>query len=173
MTYIDELIKGIFLLIMAVSGNFAAETLGCKTQKLLSENMIAKHIVIILIVYFAIDFTSGESNTPSEVMILSGTIYLLFILFTKMDITFTIIVFSLLIITYVITNYINYYKENNEMNIDIIRLEKIRNYLYAFIIILILIGFILYLIKQKREHSKDWSSLKFLFGITKCKSLSS
>ena len=172
MTYIDELIKGIFLLIMAVSGNFVAETLGCKTQKLLSENMIAKHIVIILIVYFAIDFTSGESKPPSEIIILSGTIYLLFILFTKMDITFTIIVFSLLAITYVITNYINYYKENDETNIDIIRLEKIRNYLYVFIIGLIIIGFSLYFIKQRKDHSKSWSTLKFVFGTNKCKSIS-
>ena len=28
-------ITGIFLLILAVSGNFVAETLGCKSQKLL------------------------------------------------------------------------------------------------------------------------------------------
>ena len=42
-----NLITGIFLLILAVSGNFIAETLGCKTQKLLSENMFAKNIIII------------------------------------------------------------------------------------------------------------------------------
>ena len=36
MTYLDEAMKGIFLLILAVAGNFVAETLGCKSQKLLS-----------------------------------------------------------------------------------------------------------------------------------------
>ena len=36
---IEGLIKGIFLLILAVSGNFVAETLGCKSQKLLTENI--------------------------------------------------------------------------------------------------------------------------------------
>ncbi len=42
----SDTIKGIFLLILGVSGNFVAETLGCKTQKLLSENMFAKHFII-------------------------------------------------------------------------------------------------------------------------------
>ena len=61
MQYMDEAMKGIFLLILAVAGNFVAETLGCKTQKLLSENMLAKQVVILLILYFAIDFTSKHN----------------------------------------------------------------------------------------------------------------
>ena len=48
MDYLESIIKGIFLLILAVAGNFVAETLGCKTQKLLSNNMLSKHIIIIL-----------------------------------------------------------------------------------------------------------------------------
>ena len=35
-------IKGIFLLILAVSGNFVAETFGCRTQQFLRENMDCK-----------------------------------------------------------------------------------------------------------------------------------
>ena len=47
MDYLESIIKGIFLLILAVAGNFVAETLGCKTQKLLSNNMLSKHIIIV------------------------------------------------------------------------------------------------------------------------------
>ena len=60
MNYLESTIKGIFLLILAVAGNFVAETLGCKTQQLLSNNMLSKHIVIILILYFAVDFPTGS-----------------------------------------------------------------------------------------------------------------
>ena len=49
MDYFDESKKGIFLLILAVVSNFIAETMGCKTQKLLNNNMIAKHFVILFI----------------------------------------------------------------------------------------------------------------------------
>ena len=56
MSYNDEYIKGIFLLALGVSGNFVAETLGCQTQKLLTESMLAKQSVILMMIYFAIDF---------------------------------------------------------------------------------------------------------------------
>ena len=50
----DSIIKGIFLLILAISGNFIGETLGCKTQKMLRENMFAKQMVVYLIIYFVL-----------------------------------------------------------------------------------------------------------------------
>ena len=54
--YSEDAIKGIFLLILAIAGSFITETLGCKTQKMLINNMFAKHFVIILILYFTINF---------------------------------------------------------------------------------------------------------------------
>ena len=39
-------IKGLFLLILAIGGGYTAETLGCKTQKLLSNNMYVKHMYV-------------------------------------------------------------------------------------------------------------------------------
>jgi hypothetical protein len=171
MAYIDEAMKGIFLLILAVAGNFVAETLGCKTQKLLSENMLAKHFVIILILYFAIDFTSGQSNTPLDTLKLTLIIYVLFILFTKMSIEFTVIVFLMLALTYVINSYINYYKENDKKNPIIKKLEDTRRLLYISMTGLILLGFGLYFIRQRKDYSKNWSTMKFLFGTRKCKSV--
>ena len=49
---INDIIKSIFLLLLAISGGYVAQTLGCKTQKLLTENMYVKHIVILLVIYF-------------------------------------------------------------------------------------------------------------------------
>ena len=59
MDYLESIIKGIFLLILAVAGNFVAETLGCKTQKLLSNNMYAKHVVLLTTIYFCINYTDN------------------------------------------------------------------------------------------------------------------
>ena len=39
-------------MLLALSGGFVAQTLGCKTQKLLTRHMYVKHIVIIMLVYF-------------------------------------------------------------------------------------------------------------------------
>lgn len=173
MINLNDTVKGVFLLVLAVAGNFIAETLGCKSQKLLSENMYAKHFISVFILYFAIGFVNSEEpEHPTNIMKSALVIYLLFILFTKMDITFTLIVFSILAATYILSTYIDYYKsispEENEL---IEKLEYTQKMSYNLMIGLILIGFGLYFRKQYKDYYKTWSTSKFLFGVNKCKSM--
>lgn len=171
---VNNMIKGIFLLILAVSGNFVAETLGCKTQKILSENMLLKHLIIVLILYFTIGFTT-ETNAihPTVTMINALKIYVLFLLFTKMDMTFTLIVFILICIAYINYTYIDYYKKESEKkNIENIKThEKIQKILTVITLSTLLLGFVLYFRKQYNDYYKTWSTISFIFGINKCKSL--
>lgn len=177
--FMNNIIKGIFLLILAVSGNFVAETLGCKTQKLMSENMYVKHLVIILTLYFAIGFTNtDEAKHPFVLFKMVMSIYVLFLLFTKMDIRSTIIVLGLLTLSYVNSTFINYYKNispNGEEEETIELLGKIQKTLYVSMTALILIGFTLYYRKKRIEYTSlfnnKWSTSKFLFGVNKCKSM--
>ena len=171
MNYLESTIKGIFLLILAVAGNFVAETLGCKTQQLLSNNMLSKHIVIILILYFAVDFPTGsDPNHPVMNATIALSIYVLFVLFTKMSLTFTLVVFALLTFTYVSTSFINYYEKKDPKNELIQHLHTARKGLYIGMIAVIILGFSLYFRKQRRDYSKNWSTQKFIFGVNKCKS---
>jgi len=168
-----EILKGVFLLVLAMAGNFTAETLGCKTQKLLSENMFVKHFISIFILYFAIGFVNNDQpQHPFIVMLLSVIIYAIFLLFAKMDLTFTLIVFLLLGTAYINSTFIHYYKLKTPEEIELIEnLEKIQKLLYILIIVLILIGFSLYFRKQYNDYYKTWSTSKFLFGVNKCKSM--
>jgi len=171
---INSVTKGIFLLILAVAGNFVAETLGCKTQKLLSENMYSKHLIILLILYFSIGFVNSEKPLdPKETFQLALSIYVLFILFTKMSLTFTIIVFCLLAYIYINSTYIDYYKKSNpkKNKNEIEKLQNINKLGYIWISILIIIGFGLYFKKQYTEHYEDWNTMKFIFGVNKCDSM--
>ena len=171
---INNMIKGIFLLILAVSGNFVAETLGCKTQKILSENMMLKHMIIILILYFTIGFTTEtESVHPTKTMLNALKIYVLFLLFTKMDMTFTLIVFIFISIAYINYTYIDYYKKlNKKDNNEVIKThEKIQKILTVTTLATLLLGFVLYFRKQYNDYYKTWSTISFIFGINKCKSL--
>ena len=169
--YEDESIKGIFLLILAIAGNFIAETLSCKTQKLLRENMLAKHTISIIILYFALDFTAGLSKKPQnplKAMLMTLIIYILFILFTKMDLNFTVVTFFLLAVIYILNNFKQYYKEKDEKDKVVKYLEISKNYISGILFGIIFIGFGTYFIKQRKEHTKDWSTYKFIFGATKC-----
>ena len=165
-------IKGLFLLILAIGGGYTAETLGCKTQKLLSSNMYVKHMISLFILFFFFFlFDSGEIKHPLDILKSALGIYLLFLCFTKMDIKFTMIVFLLLAGNYVLTLYINYLRENQLEETRQLVLEKVKINMYKLIILLIVVGFVMYFKKQYTDHSKGWSTKKFLFGVRKCDSM--
>lgn len=166
-------IRGVFLLILAIMGNFTVETLGCRSRKLLTENMPVKHLVSIFILYFSIGIFSKKQVDPIETFKTTITIYVMFILFTRMNIKFTIIVFLLLAINYIIWNYIDYFKtkEDDKYKSKIDNLVKFQNNIFYLILVLILIGFILYTREQYSFYKKEWSTVKFLFGTKGCKSM--
>lgn len=168
-------IQGIFLLILAVSGNFVAETLGCKTQKLLTENMFAKHFVLFFILFFSIDFVKSDTNMhPKDILSLTILVYIIFILFTKMNIYFTVVVFAFLMLLYTTQTFINYYKDSpNPKNREFVKkLIARQKFQYIFVILIILIGFLQYSLKQYKDHRKNWSTLTFIFGKPTCASFS-
>ena len=165
-------INGVFLLILAVAGNFIAETLGCKTQKLLTENMMAKHFITFMILYFAIGFTNSENDIhPFSILALSTSIYVLFILFTKMDMNFTIVVFGLLFVLYLLSSFLSYYKNITPDNVVLIStIESSQTILFYVVPLIIILGSSLYFMKQYKDHRNYWSTIKFFFGVNKCSS---
>ena len=169
----DNIMNGVLLLILAISGNFIAETLGCRAQKLLTENMLAKHVVILFIIYFSLVLASKNNPNPLILLRNSVSIWVLFILFTKMSLHFNIFVFSLVVLYHFINTYINYYttKDKKKYKKQIENFNKLLSNLKYIIIGSLIVGFIIYFNKQKKDYSKSWSSFKFIFGANKCKSL--
>ena len=169
----NNIMNGVLLLILAISGNFIAETLGCKTQKLLTENMLAKHVVILFIIYFSLGFASESNPNPMILLRNSVSIWVLFLLFTKMSLKFNIFVFALVVLYHFINTYINYYsnKDKKKYKKEIDNYNKILNYLKYLIIGSLIVGFVLYFNKQRNDYSKNWSTFNFIFGVNKCKSL--
>ena len=74
---------GLFLLILSVSGNYIAETLSCRTRSILTHSMLAKHIMIMFLIYFTINFTSSEVVHPFTQMENAFYIWIFFLMFTK------------------------------------------------------------------------------------------
>ena len=161
--------KGLFLLILTISGAFIGETLSCKTRKLLTENIYAKYLVTLFVIFFAVDFTDNKNLSPLDNFISALKIFILFIIFTRMSLPFTIVAFLGVVSLYVMNEYIDYYESDKEKNQEIIhKLNKVNNILLYVLIFIIIVGFLLYANKQYREHKKDFSILKFIFGVLKC-----
>ena len=77
--------------------------------------------------------------------------------------------FMVLILFYFIYNYIEYYKSEDPSNPKLPILNYIRNVLNIVMVGLILVGFILYCIKQYRIAPINWR--KLIFDPLKCSSL--
>lgn len=170
MNNIDDLIKSIFLMLLALSGGYVAQTLGCKTQKLLTENMYVKHIVIIMLIYFTSSVFS-EDKKPNENMKTTLVIYIFYLLFTKMNIYFTLTVFAMLGINYILSTYVKYY-EKEEIEEDHIELFKdYQKKLTIGIAVLVITGFTLYATEKYKEYGNKFSLKTFMFGVLTCDSL--
>ncbi len=156
-----------------VVGDFVAETLGCRARRFLTTNILAKHILILFVLYltitFSLQFDEGKTENPLHVLIFTLSCYIIFILFTKMNMIFTGVVSILFIITFFIYNYIEYYKKKDPSNPKLPILKYVRNILNIVMVGLILVGFILFCIKQYKTAPINWG--KIIFDPPKCSSL--
>ena len=177
------IIDGLFLLFLAISGNFLAETLGCQTQELLTNSIIAKQVMTFFIIYFTIDYSDDTVEAPSIKLTKASLVYIFFLLFTKMDLKPTILVFVLLFIIYVSNSYKNYYegtfKENKkpskeetaEHKKQITNLSNMQQTLMGVVVVVILAGFFMYFREKKVEYKDSFDFKKFIFGVVKCKGM--
>jgi hypothetical protein len=168
-------ILAVFLLLLAVSGNFIGETMSCQSQKFLSENMFAKHFIIVSMLFFTMTLTNTEVVNPLVTFGWALIYWGLFLLATKTHLVATIVLFLVLGSIFVLQNYAAYLEkelekeENSQFEKDIDNIEgyAIPILTYAFLGILV-IAFIAYFVKQWRDHRANFNPLKFLFGVPKC-----
>ena len=168
---VSSILKATLLLFISIAGNFLAETLGCKTQFYL-ENMYVKHLLILFMIYFTIDFTQNEVVNPIENVKTALIIWLFFHLFTHLDIIPTVIVLLMFMSLFVISNYTTYLnKIGQEGSVLDKRLKYAEKILFFLVIAVILIGFTYYYFEKKDEYKTKFNILKFIFGVKKCKSM--
>ena len=165
------ILKATLLLFISIAGNFLAETLGCKTQFYL-ENMYVKHILILFMIYFTIDFTQGEIVNPIVNIKKAIIIWVIFHLFTHLDIIPTVIVLLIFMVLFFISNYLIYLKKigKDGSKLDKI-LKKTESILYILTLTIIIGGFFYYYLEKKNEYGNKFNILQFIFGVKKCKSM--
>jgi len=158
---------GLFLLILSVSGNYIAETLSCRTRYILAHNMLAKQILILFMIYFTINFTSDIAIHPVTQMQNAFYVWIFFLMFSKMNIYFTITAFLLLASLYALKNYKTYWKQEKKDKLYHYT-DEVSKMVEATMLITVILGFIIYFIKQHREHAKKFDYLKFILGKVNC-----
>ena len=183
-----KILKSLFLLFLVMSGGFIGDIFNCPLKNLLTNNIYIKHIIFIALIYFTIDFTDEDNVHPIKIFKLSVELWIFYIMIIRMNIYFSIIVFILLFLLYIIDEYYEYIvqeelklhiekiddkKKKKEKHLKILQekhnyLKKINESLEYIIIITVLIGFILYFIKQYKDKKSKFSHFKFILGDLTC-----
>lgn len=161
----DMVLKGIFLVFLSIVGNFLDTMLPCQTQKIIKQSPLIKQFLTLIVIYFVIDFSSTKMINPTEHLKNSFIIFILFNLFTKSILLFSIVSIALLSLNYIIGNYIDYNKFHNIQNQKLIEVER---YVNVLIVLNIVTGFIHYAYKQMREKGKLFNWITFIVGDISC-----
>ena len=101
------------------------------------------------------------------------------ILFTKMNLYFTMIAFGLLCISYVIGNYVknldwqinNINKKQKRTQDEDKTLNDYERYLNYAVSGVLIVGSLSYLLKKRKEYGSRFSYITFFQGVSKCDSL--
>mgnify|MGYP000026184740 CR=1 FL=1 len=167
------IVKALFLLILSISGNFLAKMFSCQTQRVLS-NMYTKHLLLYFLIYFTLDFSSSEKQAaPGRIAGKALFIWILFHIFSRTDIEYTIISFVILSIIYVLGNYKDYFNDHMEDEKEKQRLDNILSrsqmLLFALLLIIQFYGLAKYYFEKKKEYGKKFKLLDFFVGHSKCR----
>ncbi len=172
-------IKGLLLLFLAILANFLGKTLNCKTQDFLNNSAIGRNIVVYFLIYFTINFTTLHMH-PIKEFVLAFFIYVLYVLLMKQTQYFFLINLFIIFIIFVNAQIKDFHKIDKEKTTslplkesiekDIQNADKRNKTLLTILPITLIIGFILYFIKQSNEQ-KDFNILTFLFGSNQCESI--
>jgi hypothetical protein len=167
-----SVINGIFLLVLTIASNFTEQTLGCRTQKYLTDNVYAKHILNLVFIFFCLNLTNRKVEHPTNVMKKSIIVWIGYMLFVRMNGYYTILTSMALLVIYSLGLYIDYYKsitpKTDDINKKIKEYENIKTKLMYAIPAIIICGFAVYGKEKYAEHGDKFSLVKLIAGAPSC-----
>ena len=189
--YLSSIHKGILFFLLIISGNYIGNLLSCRIQDFFDTQIFAKHIIAFVSLYFFIILVEPELQilNPIKSLIFTIPIYMYFLVLSKTESSiFLIVLLSLftLTLTHLYHNYLlnkineeseEYENTSKNQKINISNLENmflknvdlIKQLILAFILIITIFGFIIYIGMKKTEYKDNFNFIQFLFGKVECK----
>ena len=166
----SDIIRGIYLLILMLMAGYGGETFSKETIVVLKTNYMAKHIIVICLIYFTIDYSKNQIDHPMRTLIISFIIWLFYIIISRQSFRFVLLNFILITILYILYDYLEYYKDRYKKNSNKELLDKKQDmdkyikYTSYLLVVISIIGFIQYYLHKKRQYKGKFKHIKFIFG---------
>lgn len=166
--YFENSLNGIFLLLVAISGNYIKEMFPCGFQKLFDNSVVMKYILTFFILFISIILIKPSITKNKNLVYVFGIsifIYIWFLLMAKMNVYFFLTLLFLLFILYVCIQYYNYKKLSDE---DKKIYDILTTTIFILSIVITVIGFLLYYGEKKYEYKKLFNWKDFFFKNLNC-----
>jgi len=159
-------IAGLYLWLLF---GFLSNIVSCDIKRFMNDNIYFRHFVGLI--SFFLLFTITDQNNDNDLNITSIWIntffvYFVFLMMTKSKWYFSIPVLLLIVIDQSYRFQIEFIQKEKKQSIKqtnrVKSYEKIRKYLYAAIIILIVVGFIHYAVRQYTQFGNNFSIMKLV-----------
>lgn len=187
-----QLFLGIFFLYLTILGGGVQDLFSCELQRQIQRSLLFKHLLVIISIYFFTfvlgwytqgalkavrdqqaneSFETQKQKTPNDWLLVHYLIYTigiygLFILTTKCEFLYLMIVF-VIVLGLLIFYLRRLYRDEEDI-------EKTRVYETFFeygALGILLFGFGMYAMRQYADHRADWNVFTFLFGSNSCRSV--
>ena len=147
---------------------FFSTLISCDLQRAVSQNMYIKHLVALITFFFLMTVIDNDNDAGIvQTWLKTFVVYILFLMSTKSKLLASTAVLILLIIDQTIKIHMQYtLKHHPEKNLD--TLKKVREGLFTILIVIIIVGYIHYYIRARRDFGKNFSYSKFIFGTVHC-----
>jgi len=147
---------------------FMTPLLSCDIQRLMTNNIYAKHIMSFILFFFLMAvIDSSNSASVGTTWLKAFYVYVLFMFAIKSKLGASLTVIALLVVDQTIRIHIENKKRHDKLdNIEIF--ERARKVLLAALIVTVIVGYIMYMIRAMTEHPEDFSHVKLFFGTNKC-----
>lgn len=167
---ITTIASSVIALYFIVGCNFIPEIIGCRLQTLLRENMIAKHILGLLLLFFLI-IVVNPKNADQKIIkniLLTFVVYIWFLFTTRSPLIITLISIVLFIIIYLLNSKKDRLSNSNNIK-EIDNINKIQYFIIIILILLSIIGITIYTIEKNKEYGNKFNFIKFIVGNKNCK----
>ena len=147
----NVIIGSLLVLLLSIYSDSIRSLIPTKTISFFfTKNIYNKYILLLGVIYFLIDFTYKNKQSPLFELSISVVIMILFIMYTKIHYTLNITIFILLGVIYFVNDMIIYKKtqhldSNNTMYSKYSLLYTVKNSLIIVCVLLLIIGYSIYL----------------------------
>lgn len=174
----------LFVVFVVVAGGYINDILSCQMQEWLTDSVLARHILGVLLIFFFImleggwDFDEEENNKTGNDWSSGNTlhssvyaigIYIIFVLISNSRLIYNLITFTSLFVLYYINSYKNYLQNRDRISDETVkRIEIVEIVLITLACISAVVGLVDYVIYQKKLRGKTFSWRKLIYATTEC-----